>query len=236
MKRIERAPSKPEQVNRGMHAMSDASVSEPHGRDRSDPTVEMRIKARRRLIGAAVLLLAVVVIVPAVLDSTPRPLPDSIPIEIPAERTTFTPRLSLPPLPEPAPDAAGPEAKSNNEITAEKPVDAKAATAKSADSSKAAETTKAAEPKSAEAKTSETKGETKGRFVLQAAAPASETAAKDLAEKINAAGFKSYVSKVDAKDGARYRVRVGPYASRDEAEKARARLRAAGISANLVTL
>ena len=44
------------------------------------------------------------------------------------------------------------------------------------------------------------------------------------------------MEKVDTKQGARYRVRLGPYASRDEADDVRTRLKAQGISANLITL
>ena len=44
------------------------------------------------------------------------------------------------------------------------------------------------------------------------------------------------MEKVDTKQGVRYRVRLGPYASRDEADGVRTRLKAQGISANLVTL
>jgi DedD protein len=78
--------------------------------------------------------------------------------------------------------------------------------------------------------------ETKGRFVLQAAASSSETAAKELADRITAAGLKSYVEKFDGKDGVRFRVRVGPYGSREDAERGRARLRAIGVTSNLVAL
>ncbi len=245
--------------------MSDTSVSEAgsalggrggrEGRDPLDPTAELKVKARRRLIGAAVLLLAVVVIVPAVLDPSPRALPDTIPIEIPGEKTPFTPRLSLPPLPEPAPDVSLPvvtpptlpAAAPSSEKSAE-PKKSEAATETKAAEPKHAEA-KPAEPKSAEPKSKEPKAsseakaaerpksaEAKTKFVLQAAAPASEAAAKELADRITGAGLKSYVTKVEAKDGVRYRVRVGPYTSRDEAERARARLRAAGINANLVAL
>ena len=74
------------------------------------------------------------------------------------------------------------------------------------------------------------------RFAVQAAAPASETAARDLAERLKKRGFTPYMEKVDTKQGARYRVRLGPYASRDEADDVRTRLKAQGITANLITL
>ena len=66
---------------------------------RADPTAALRGRARRRLIGAAALLLLVVIVVPMVLDPEPRPVPDNIPIDIPSEKTKFSPRLALPPVP-----------------------------------------------------------------------------------------------------------------------------------------
>src|SRR2546425_998257 len=53
---------------------------------------QIRARMRRRLIGAAALLLGTAVVVPMMLDPAPRPLPDNIPIDIPSERTPFAPR------------------------------------------------------------------------------------------------------------------------------------------------
>jgi len=73
----------------------DESTAVSAGRP-SDAAAQLRTRARRRLIGATVLLLGTAVVVPMLLDPAPRPLPDSIPIDIPSERTSFAPRLSLP--------------------------------------------------------------------------------------------------------------------------------------------
>jgi DedD protein len=225
---------------------------------RGDPAATLKIRARRRLIGAAALLLAVIVIVPAVLDPRPKPLPDSIPIEIPGEKTPFTPRLSLPPLPEPigaapppetAPEPPAPadskaEAKSDSakkplteKTPAEKSAQTKAAEAKAADAKRARDILEGRADGSDKAtKSASTKpAPTNARFLLQAAALSSETAARELSDRIGAAGLKSYVEKIDTKEGARFRVRVGPYANRDDAEQARSRLRALGVNANLVS-
>ena len=70
---------------------------------------------------------------------------------------------------------------------------------------------------------------------MQTAAPASEKAARDLVDRLKKGGFTAYTEKVETKDGARYRVRVGPYATREEADKARTRLKSQGFSGNLVT-
>jgi DedD protein len=222
---------------------------------RLDPAAGLRARARHRLIGAAALLLAVAIVVPMLLDPEPRPVSENIPIDIPSERTPFTPRLSLPP--EPAADAAGtpppdqaPAAavakpEPATEARSEKRSEAKSETSVAAPAAKLeasnedakpvkAELAKAEEPrKAADAPVAAAKG---GKFAVQAAAPASEKAAHDMADRLKKGGFTAYTEKVETKDGTRYRVRVGPYATRDDAEKARARLKSQGIAGNLVTL
>lgn len=194
-----------------------------------DPATVVRIRARRRLIGATALLLTVAIVVPMLLDSEPKPVSDNIAIDIPSEKTPFSPRLSLPPVPSadnvpvaPPPEVAVPdkadEPRVDNKPTVDnKKVDEQRARALLEGKKSAA-------------------GAKGGRFAVQAAAPASETAAKDLAERLKRAGLAPYTEKVETKQGARYRVRLGPYASRDEADDVRTRLKAQGISANLITL
>jgi DedD protein len=222
---------------------------------RLDPAAGLRARARHRLIGASALLLAVAIIVPMVLDPSPKPVPENIPIDIPSERTPFTPRLSLPPVPAadagtPPPDQAPAAAATKEEPKADVRAEPKAAAP--------AEPKLPAEPKSVakpELRTDEAKSpkadETRsasatpapaapapkgGKFAVQAAAPASETAARELVERLKKAGFAVYTEKVETKDGVRHRVRIGPYATREDAEKARARLKSQGISGNLVAL
>ncbi len=54
-------------------------------------------------------------------------------------------------------------------------------------------------------------------YAVQIGAPASEAAANALRDKARAAGYPSFVQPVDTDTGRRYRVRVGPEHSRDEA-------------------
>lgn len=198
---------------------------------RGEPVDAVRVRARRRLIGAAALLLAVAIVVPMVLDPEPKPTSDNIAIDIPSEKTPFTPRLTLPPVPAPenVPLAPPPEVAAIPEKV-EDPTP------------KAAEAKKIEEQRARTLLEGKSKGASSGaddkgaRFVVQAAAPASETAARDLTEQLKKSGLAAYMEKVDTKQGVRYRVRLGPYASRDEADGVRTRLKAQGISANLVTL
>ncbi len=194
--------------------------------DRSDPAQQLRARARRRLIGAAALLLAAVIVVPMLLDPAPKPLPGNIPIELPSEKSPFKPRIAVPPVPEPgnAPMIPPPDA----EADAKSAKPAPAPEVKSAATDTKAGAAKAPE-KSEPAKTAQAT-----RIYLQIAALGSEAAARDLVARLKKAGHAAIVEKVDTKEGARWRVRVGPYASREDAEQARTKLRAAGFQANAV--
>jgi DedD protein len=226
---------------------------------RLDPAAGLRARARHRLIGASALLLAVAIIVPMVLDPSPRPVSENIPIDIPSERTPFTPRLSLPPVPaadagtpppDQAPVAAPAKPESKADVQVEPKADAKPAAPATprppAEPKVAAKsetkTDEAAPPKAEAARKAPEPAESvapatkAGKFAVQAAAPASDKAARELAERLKKGGFTTYTEVVETKDGARHRVRIGPYATREDAEKARARLKAQGINGNLVAL
>jgi DedD protein len=68
--------------------------------------------------------------------------------------------------------------------------------------------------------------ETKGRMVVQVGAFADAAKADETRRKLEKAGLKTYTQVTDTKDGKRTRVRVGPFASKAEAEKAAGKIRA----------
>jgi DedD protein len=76
---------------------------------------------------------------------------------------------------------------------------------------------------------------TSTRWVVQAGLFARAENATSLVSKIKAMGLPAYTEAVDTGQGARLRVRVGPFASRGEADQARARLSLNGIDAALVS-
>lgn len=91
----------------------------------------------------------------------------------------------------------------------------KPAPTKPADSSKA-------EPAKAE---STPKAVANGKWVVQLGSFSDELNARGLQKSVSEAGFKVYVEPLFAKKGTVWRVRVGPFASRDDANKATERLR-----------
>jgi DedD protein len=75
-----------------------------------------------------------------------------------------------------------------------------------------------------------------GRFVVQVGAFAEAGAARATRLKAEKLGLKTYTQVAETAAGSRIRVRVGPFATRDEADKVLAKAKAAGLNAVVLTL
>ncbi|HZY19100.1 MAG TPA: SPOR domain-containing protein [Ramlibacter sp.] len=75
-----------------------------------------------------------------------------------------------------------------------------------------------------------------GRFVVQVGAFSDVAKARETRLKVERAGLKTYTHVADTKDGRRIRVRVGPYATRAEADKAAGRIKELDLPAAVLTL
>ena len=121
-----------------------------------------------------------------------------------------------------------------------KAADPKAADAKAADGKPVDAKAPRPEPKKdeiqmlAEAAQARAKGEASTRYQLQVGAFATEASAKTAVERVQSVGLTAFVEKIRTDRGDRMRVRVGPFPSRDAAEEARGRLKAAGIDAAVI--
>lgn len=245
----------------------------------------IRQRAKHRLIGAAVLVLAGVVGFPLLFDTQPRPIAGDIPIEIPGKNTVKplvipakqaasapvplldtglasaagtpvanaslvkapvapavqtdaelpSPKKSLP-LSESAPIAIKKETKS--EPKPEAKVDAKSVT-KSAikldvpvdDGARAT-----ALLNGSAAGFTSAPDAASSRLIVQVGAFADVTKAREVRLKLEKAGFKTYTQVAETKDGKRIRVRVGPYATRSDADKAASKIKTLDLSAAILTL
>ena len=212
----------------------------------------LRRRARRRLVGAVAIALAAVVVLPMVFDPEPKPLGPEVDLRIPAKDSAFEPAPAAPVEAPPAPEAA--EAKAA-EPTLPDPALAGSPAATPAlpavkpmpaakpDSPASAESKAAKKPEEAEKPTPkpaakvETKAEAKVAakadpafasrgFFLQLGAFTNEANAKQLVEKVQAAGFKVGLNDSNGQ----YRVRVGPIAEHEKAMEMQARLKAKGFS------
>lgn len=206
-----------------------------------DPALTQKKRARRRLVGAVVLGVAVAIILPLMLDSEPRQTITDVEIEIPPREAALPPvdtpkqgeRAIVPrsvesvdetpvPAPPPAPVAdVEPEAKAEP-IASKKPANGVPVKEKPAQASSGAA------PSPAVATVSS------APFALQIGAFANAGSARAQLDKARRTGLRAYTESVQTTQGARTRVRVGPFPSREEAEKARATLKLAGIDSVVV--
>lgn len=213
----------------------------------------LRRRARHRLIGAVVLVLAAVVGFPLLFDTQPRPVAIDIPIEIPD-------RNKVQPLPPPAkapvvtgkvtPAAPAPAASAVEPPPAEAVAAAPGPAVVQAPRVDPAAEKKPepkpdprAEQKAAEAAKAKAllEGQSidaaaNGRFVVQVGAFAEEAKARVAQQKLERAGLKNYRNVADTKDGKRIRVRAGPFASRAEADKAAEKIKGLDLPAAVLTL
>ncbi len=212
----------------------------------NDETLELRRRARRRLIGAIAVVLALVLIPPWVMDLEPKPVVTNLTVEIPKQQPGG---LKLPAAPAgtpaKAPDAAAapgarsavseaiprpPDVKPESGLPGERPNAAtpapKAAAVARAAPSDAAH--KEAEAKRAEAILNA------DAFVVPLGAFANRENVKQLEAKLSKAGVKYFTETVSTSGGEQTRVRAGPFPTKDAAEGARERLKTLGLSPGAV--
>ncbi len=206
----------------------------------SDEELQLKKRARRRLVGAVALVLLIVVFLPMILDSEPKPLNQDIAITIPPipkpeptpQVVTPTPSAPAPATPAASsmPHVAGlPEGKAAVQPESVPATEAKPALQKS--ESPRPEPRSEARPAPKPAQKHDTKPAPASHapddsFVVQLGAFSNAANAKALQKKLQDNKFKAYTELVKNANGDRTRVRVGPYASREAAEKARDRLKA----------
>ena len=190
---------------------------------------EIRRRGRQRLIGAIALVAILVVFVPMVLDSDPRPQRPEPSLAIPSKSNApaLPPPTKVPtapatdsavtqPTPAPAPAAA-----------ATKPVPAKVATAEPAapvPAKPAAAPPKPAAPPKLEG------------FAVQVGAFRDEAKLAQVREKLAAAKVVHYTERLEVKSGPLTRLRAGPFPTREAAESALATLKRSAVDGKVVTL
>jgi len=226
------------------------ATSEPQGNASNSPAESvdvMRRRARHRLIGASVLVVLGVVGFPLLFDTQPRPVSVDIAVDIP-DRATAKPLVDTS-TPKPLSASAGLDAK--EEVVEAKPetkpeakVEVKPETAVAAVAGAAAvaavapkaeaETKTEAKPEAKTAKPADSKDV--GRFVVQAGTFSDEAKLREVRSKLEKAGISTYTQVIEGKDGRRVRVRVGPFTSRDEADKVARKIKQLSLQPQVLTL
>lgn len=221
----------------------------------SEESLQLKRRARRRLVGAIALVTFVVIILPVLLDKEPGPAGPPLDVQIPRPESggpasRIGPPAAQPPVASPAPasrkQTEAPPAKLEPPVANTDAVAAKAALpavknepagakADSVPAKPAAADKAAALPARAGGNAEQAQAATHGDewvVVLDAFSDAKNV--KQLRTKLSAAGVKSYTEAVQTSKGELTRVRAGPFDSKEAAEKARAKLVAMGLKPGAV--
>ena len=199
-----------------------------------DAQTDLKKRARRRLVGAAALALFAVIVLPMIMDPEPKPVGEEIQVTIPgqdgsnfaARRLEATPPVAVaPPTPttEPTPSAVvepvapppappAPQAPPKAEPVAPPAVDQNAEQ-KRVEAILAGKLSDGAKREPGV-----------GGFVVQVGAYSKAGSATEVMNMVRAKGFEVFTRKI----GSTTRVRVGPFETRDAAERAAKKLAAQG--------
>jgi len=201
----------------------------------------LKRRGRRRLVGAIALVLAAVILLPMVFDSEPKGSAPPVSVRIPGEdETGFTPKVT-PKVP-PGNSAAKAPEKVAEKTPAKIPE-------KAAEKAPEKAPEKAAEAAPPEAPAPKIEIVVKKAAEKPAPAPAAERAKAEAAlageqfivpagayldpvgviEKLKAARIPYYTEPIATKEGTVTRVRAGPFASREEADRVLKQLKDLGL-------
>ena len=243
------------------NARSRASRRTDDDDDGLDPELPQKQRARRRLIGAVVLVGAAVIVLPLVFDSKPRPVTDAVAVQIqdqPVDRgakaSTDEPKVasrrsaSRPAASSAdqaqaldqgeevvasndAPSAAQNPAPAAKPVTPPKPVASLTPPAESKPATKPAQP--AAQPaQQAAAPSTDANG---GKFILLIGAFASEDRARNWLGKLKGEKIPGYIEHKKVPDkGDLALLRAGPFNDRASAEAAQKRAEQIGLTPKLV--
>jgi DedD protein len=217
-----------------------------------DADLQLKKRARRRLVGAIALALFAVIVLPMVMDREPRPLSQDIQVRIPSQDSTGLASKVLPGKPAATPMPA-PEPKPAVELKAEqakpepapaaspiapvvpampaviKPTPAAAPVPAAKPAAPAKKSEAAEKPAAKTVADAKSTADGSGQWVVQLGAYKEAGNVKLLLSKLKGVGVPAYTEKLDSPQGSRTRVRAGPFASQDAAEKARARIKIIGV-------
>jgi DedD protein len=204
-----------------------------------DP-VFLKRRARRRLVGAIALALFFVIVLPIVMDQEPRPVTQTLTVQIPSQDAgRFNTRV-LPPLASPPAAPQRGESPQLSKTVPEKQAEPakpepKPAKAKARSGSRAAavkkDTSTESRPvaKSSGAQSRRADSLLNDAYIIPLGAYAHPENVKIVQEKAASAGIKSYTEKIKGAQGEQTRVRAGPFQSKEAAEGAREKLKSLGL-------
>ncbi len=173
------------------------------------------------------------------------PVPEAVPAQASLEPGKEEVVAPAKPAPEPAPHPQVSEVLHDKPVAAPKGVQPPVAKADSQAENKASAKTESKDSPKAVSEAQKAKALLEGKsaaadaakVIVQVGAFADADKVREVRRKLEQAGLKTYTQAVDGKDGKRTtRVRVGPFETRAEADKAAARIRKLDLQANVIAL
>ena len=224
-----------------------------------DPSLPQKKSARRRLVGAAVLCLGLAVALPFVFDAEPKRAnkPQEVAVSVAMPRPAATEKIDPKPQVEApvkeevidVPAAPAAPATPTPPVVAEAPVVPLAVVPISPIAPSAPKQAKSvseviaqaekpkkspATPDKTASKTEATASKPGAKYLIQIGAFGSASGAQEQVKRAAAAGQKAFTEDVATSAGKRIRVRVGPFLTREQAQKASDALKDAGIESALI--
>ena len=213
----------------------------------NDEALDLRRRARRRLIGAIALVLALVIVPPWIMDLEPKPVVTNLTVEIPKQEPGVLKAPAAPSAPKSEKSAVSPSTPTptaNPEVP--RPPDVKPESGLPGDKAKT-ETSKGAPKSTAVARAAPAETSTNGAeakraeailnaesFVVPLGAFANRDNVKQLEARLSKAGVEYFTETVATPAGEQTRVRAGPFPTKDIAEKTREKLKTLGLSPGAV--
>lgn len=200
--------------------------------------IQFRKRARRRLVGAIALVLLMVTVLPMVLDDRSANLPQQeIEISIPSQDDDeFTSSVTpYNPEPETAVQAETlPETTPQDALTTETPAVAEADAATAAKTPAPLVDNKST-PASKPIPIQSTAKSSLPTYSVQIGVFSDAANVRQLEGKLKAQGLQPSTEKLQTAQGEKIRLRVGPFASRELAEEAMGKIKAASLSGMIIT-
>lgn len=184
--------------------------------DMLDPDLPQKQRARRRLIGAVVLMLLAVIFLPLLFESQPKPVNEDVAVLMPR---TEPARPRAAPTPARPAEREAPAAQGLDEGETVVPAPAAAQPSKRP----ATEEPARAERTEAPAKS--------GKYIILIGAFSSEERAKNWQAKLRAAKIPNYIEHKKLADGDRNLLRAGPFNDHESALEAEKKVKAIGLTA-----
>ncbi len=238
--------------------------------EENDVQLQLKKRARRRLVGALAFVSVVAVVLPMVMDHEPRQVVQDVEIRIPGQdEKPFAPKFSAAPVeksvnkPSDSPPAKPPTevaesrgvaqptarvVETAKEKSVDKPVEKTPVKVEKLPEKSPEKSTEKALAKPAEkltAKNDDAKRaaailggqpsdakpvSASGEYLVLIGAFSNEANVKNLKAKLAEQGIRTFSEPLDTPQGKKTRVRAGPFASREAAEKALEKMQRIGVS------